>query len=516
MPKNKTVEAKEQKRLNKKKSYWCKTKELNENSKVKVITTKKIETANPLQLVKRLEHSLVGFLKHTFTIEKQYKEIKNLKDSLDIYEAVIHMDWSENYDLKYHKEVQSMHFGSNRRQVSLHTSVLYLYDESGTKTTQAFCTISQNVRHDAAAIWAHLKPVLDYIYHINSSIGSIHILTDSPSSQYRNKNIFWIMTRIHKDYPGFLNTLTWNYSESGHGKGAADGVGAVIKRTADSLVNLGQDIGNFDDFQRILKEHLKNIKIVVVEETKISEKSNSLPKTLPAFKGTLDVHQVLWDLFCGPDLTIRKFSCFKCKAGCACEHGAHLGFFTVPDISEPVTVTVLAAAKNMNDNICFRESLGTYKSSTIMRLNNENEIKDTFREPSTSRNIPTAFDFEQVVPVSVSHVSKMTLYDKENILPTPSTSKTDHIPINLNLKVADWILIKKSERVKKHQIARVIGIYGGNVSISILKKVPGGFGWPKSRNRDMISVKCVKAILAEPKIDKNLNFNFSNIDNIYF
>lgn len=39
----------------------------------------------------------------------------------------------------------------------------------------------------------------------------------------------------------------------------------------------------------------------------------------------------------------------------------------------------------------------------------------------------------------------------------------------LNINVTDWVLIKKTDRATKHQIGRVIGIYGDNVSISVLK-----------------------------------------------
>ncbi|KAL4719142.1 hypothetical protein ACJJTC_009781 [Scirpophaga incertulas] len=367
MPKNKTVEAKEQKRLNKKKRYEY------------------IKLNNPEKYA-----SLLTKERERYRRRRQQKKLKSIADMTEREKRSIRKKWKINK--------------SNSRNIKKKMSVPHEVNISETDNI----TNTQGVQNEQ----------------------------DPLEGSSRNDR--------HLDLPDHIKKTV-----------------ALLKKKLQICIKVIQKLKKKNNaYRRILKEHLKNIKIVVVEETKISEKSNSLPKTLPAFKGTLDVHQVLWDLFCGPDLTIRKFSCFKCKAGCACEHGAHLGFFTVPDISEPVTVTVLAAAKNMNDNICFRESLGTYKSSTIMRLNNENEIKDTFREPSTSRNIPTAFDFEQVVPVSVSHVSKMTLYDKENILPTPSTSKTDHIPINLNLKVADWILIKKSERVKKHQIARVIGIYG--------------------------------------------------------
>jgi hypothetical protein len=45
--------------------------------------------------------------------------------------------------------------------------------------------------------------------------------------QYRHKgNVFLFSIEIANRY---LNLVTWNFHESGHGKGATDGVGAAIK-----------------------------------------------------------------------------------------------------------------------------------------------------------------------------------------------------------------------------------------------------------------------------------------------
>jgi len=52
---------------------------------------------------------------------------------------------------------------------------------------------------------------------------------------------------------------TWNYSEAGHGKGEADGIGWVIKRTADQLVAHGTDITSAADLIKSLSAEL-NIK----------------------------------------------------------------------------------------------------------------------------------------------------------------------------------------------------------------------------------------------------------------
>ena len=40
------------------------------------------------------------------------------------------------------------------------------------------------------------------------------------------------------------NTVTRKFMEAGHGKGAQDGVGGMLKWNADSLVAQGKDISN--------------------------------------------------------------------------------------------------------------------------------------------------------------------------------------------------------------------------------------------------------------------------------
>ena len=38
--------------------------------------------------------------------------------------------------------------------------------------------------------------------------------------------------------------ITWNFLKAGHGKGPADGISAVVKQQADSLVGKGIDLPN--------------------------------------------------------------------------------------------------------------------------------------------------------------------------------------------------------------------------------------------------------------------------------
>lgn len=73
-----------------------------------------------------------------------------------------------------------------------------------------------------------------------------------------------MITQLCKDFPQ-LDRITWNYSESGHGKGAPDGIGATLKRTADRMVTFGNDIGTSAQFYDYIKSYMEseNHKIIV-------------------------------------------------------------------------------------------------------------------------------------------------------------------------------------------------------------------------------------------------------------
>ncbi|KAF9409133.1 hypothetical protein HW555_011412 [Spodoptera exigua] len=324
--KNKTVPYKEF-RNDKEIQYmvWERDTKKVDTKEIKIIK-KKTKRSDPRNLIIELENMLPKFLSHTSNIVNQYATVKCLKESLTTNEALVHMDFSENYSYKYSEEVQSMHFGGSRGQVSLHTAVVYLKNDSNATQSYSVCTASECTRHDAAAVWAHLNYLIKFVFNRSSQINRIHILTDSPTSQYRNKYIFYILTQLRNDFPD-LNLVTWNYQEAGHGKGAPDGIGAVIKRTADYELKCHQDVGDFDAFVNIIRRNIKNVEMGIIQEHEIKLRELMLPKDIATFKGTMTVHQVIWAAD-SAYLEFRKQSCFECIS-VACKHGKHMRFFKI-------------------------------------------------------------------------------------------------------------------------------------------------------------------------------------------
>ena len=124
-------------------------------------------------------------------IRDRYRAIKNLNKELKRNEAIIQVDFSENYETKFSEELQSFHFGGSRQQITLHTAVAYVKEDGELKNVK-FCTVSESLKHDVPAIWAHLTPVLKHLKE-KYAVDVLHFISDGPSTQYQNKTMFYFL-----------------------------------------------------------------------------------------------------------------------------------------------------------------------------------------------------------------------------------------------------------------------------------------------------------------------------------
>lgn len=83
------------------------------------------------------------------------------------------------------------------------------------------------------------------------------------------------------------------FLESGHGKCAADGIRAVVKRTLDSLLALGKEISHFNTSITNMVYHVYVI-IFIVSGPEIIAAVSFIPKTLEVVPKTVKIHQITW------------------------------------------------------------------------------------------------------------------------------------------------------------------------------------------------------------------------------
>lgn len=279
-----------------------------------------------------LKQNIDKFLMHVRNIIHQYKATDSIKRNLAAKEILIHADFSENYNCKYSEEVQSAHFGGSKPQISLHTVVIYYKDlESDNVVPLSICTLSDNLRHDPSAICAHLQLAIMEIQKIIPYIETVHFLSDGPSTQYKNRKMFFLIANYLASYLE-VNRLRWHYSESGHGKGAPDGIGGVVKREADRLVAMGTDIPDLQCLVQVLRDSTK-VKILPIDSAKIKEIDDILPDNLSVFQGTMKIHEVCWSSNYRTLLRVRQLSCITCSEDMDCEHYG-LGKIKLPSMEE--------------------------------------------------------------------------------------------------------------------------------------------------------------------------------------
>lgn len=211
-------------------SQWesvAETKNIKGNEKIvkKVLkVTKNYEIGKVKQM---FQEQMVNFKKHVFAMKHQGDQLIKITQDLKEGELLLQIDFSQNYVAKCTKEIQSMHFGASKPQISLHTGVMH-YVENKKIHCQSFCTVSDNIDHMSYAVWAHMQPILEKAAEDFPETRELILFSDSPSSQYRNKTNVYFMKKILPSIFKNLKQFSWNFSEPGHGKGAMDGVGIEL------------------------------------------------------------------------------------------------------------------------------------------------------------------------------------------------------------------------------------------------------------------------------------------------
>ncbi|KAI9520746.1 hypothetical protein NQZ68_013151 [Dissostichus eleginoides] len=206
------------------------------------ITVKQIVEGTQEQLAEQFQTLLSKFKKHSFNIRQQYAYYRELRKSMATDECLIHV---ENFSCKYSSEIQAVHFGSSHQQATLHTGVHYV---GGIQEPTCYTTISPSKHKSPAAI-----------------------------TELRKRG---------------LNAGTWNFFEASHGKGAPDGIGAALKRTADMLISHGLDIKDARELFNVLLETNTSIKLFFVISETVELALERMPSNLTAVPGTMRIHQL--------------------------------------------------------------------------------------------------------------------------------------------------------------------------------------------------------------------------------
>lgn len=282
------------------------------------ITSKQMIHCTLSQLVLKFNQMIPKFLVHEFRVHHQLSAMETIQNNMGDNDAYVLIDFSQNWICKYAEEIQSVHFGASQRQISLQTGGFYIRDDSGKLVFESFASISDCVRHDAAAVWALLKPVIAKILELKPGLRTIHFQSDGPTTQYKNKTNFFLLNLFCKKLK--LYSASWNFSPAGHGKSAADGIGGTVKSMCDTAVSNGRDIICAEDMIRVVTDQHSVISPFLVTEQDINSIDELIPTKLKTIPKTMLTHQISWVSETPNNLSLRYLSCSDCVSRNYCSH----------------------------------------------------------------------------------------------------------------------------------------------------------------------------------------------------
>ena len=140
--------------------------------------------------------------------------------------------------------------------------------------------MSDERSHGAATVHTFIKALVPAIRE-DIEFNHVHYVTDSPSSQYRNLNMFSVLG----------TEASWLYIEAGHGKGPYDGVGGCSKRMADDYVRRSNSILTATQYAAYSNSSGK-VKYIVISKEAVADGLPALEaiKWTSTVKGTMTYH----------------------------------------------------------------------------------------------------------------------------------------------------------------------------------------------------------------------------------
>lgn len=224
------------------------------------------------------------FLKHSFVKRHQSDsfnlfDLPRAKDPTFDSEALLQIDFAENFVCESQDEVQNAHW--NQRQLTLFTTALF-----HNEFMQSKVYVSNNLTHTKETISPYLYKLLT---DMPKSVKILKIWSDGPSSQFKNKYMAAMIAILEKE---FDIKIFWNYFTTSHGKGCIDGIGATVKmvvrkhvRARDCIVNNASEF--VSAFHRTVSE-------IVVEEIEQDDfdSINTILGTSDVYKAAKDIRAI--------------------------------------------------------------------------------------------------------------------------------------------------------------------------------------------------------------------------------
>ncbi|XP_071943945.1 uncharacterized protein [Antedon mediterranea] len=239
---------------------------------------KVIEQGTVKELTEYFCSLIPQFIEHCYVKRQQAATSKDDRMKASPLEAVIQIDFSENYTCVSQDEIQSAHW--NQRQVSLFTIAQWFGEEVHSRVL-----VSDNLVHSKETVVSYIDEVLE---QLPETVTFVSLWSDGPASQFKNR---FIVAAIQPLQAKHKVTLRWNYFATSHGKGPVDGIGGSVKRFVWGQVRTRKTIVSDAKSFVSAAAGMKNVSVKHFSQQEIDKRNTSL-NTCSIFYHACAIHGI--------------------------------------------------------------------------------------------------------------------------------------------------------------------------------------------------------------------------------
>ena len=405
---------------------------------VKVVVTEDCKT-----FIQKLFKEIDEINAHNIRKISQFRRIKEIRRIVDDQQnkaMAVRMDWSENATLFQCRMEKGAYY--HDIHISVNTAVVY----TGGDTVTSVGSLSDNKEHGKAGVSASFNSMIEALGVDMGTLNKLYIITDSPSSQYRNAGCAYL-TKQFAEKEGV--DVMWVFTESGHGKGPMDGVGAAIKNAIDQAAIAAESMPDVvrtsADVIPILNLH--NVIISTYNEDHVVAVKNTIPNQL----------SINW----------RKFGISKV-------HEMYLSCAR----SNIILWKMTSEDKEYSQAIFLTK---LRKRSLVKKSQEEERANETEEEDSETEegdNEAEKGDSETEEGERETEDGKSETEDKANSVPDVQLTPLDYEDVRIN----SWVVVMYEE---EKFLGRVLSKGAGQFSVRCLEK-PYGIGTAQEFEKDSV------------------------------
>ncbi|CAF1500343.1 unnamed protein product [Adineta ricciae] len=232
-------------------------------------------------LLTEIEEKWSSFLLHTHINRERREYIKELRcQSTEKTFVVAQIDFSMNYTLIRQREVQQGFF-------SYHQATLFTIHLTIGKEQRNLAVISNYMEYTTSFVHCAQKILTEFIKKNFPLVKKINYVSDGACAHFKNNASILNLIYHKKD---FDLDACWTFTATGHGKGAGDGIGAVLKSIArratlskNILMTNAKDFYEFSQKQQLetarrSSKDIPGVHVFFLESDEVEEAKNNCLK----------------------------------------------------------------------------------------------------------------------------------------------------------------------------------------------------------------------------------------------